>query len=140
MSVFTAAETDRFNARFSEVGVARDVIADAVLVNPNTAATEFWPIYSRRSSYLPIQEFLQFFVAENIRWCASWLFSRVRLPDPSGLEQAYKEFKKLEVLIVPKLGAEEVGPVFAAWKSVETRNAGLKALYSRVFDASEQPR
>jgi hypothetical protein len=37
-------------------------------------------------------------------------------------------------------GAEEVGPVFAAWKSVETRNAGLKALYSRVFDASEQPR
>jgi hypothetical protein len=55
-------------------------------------------------------------------------------------EEAYKEFKKLEVLIAPKLGAEEVGPMFAAWKFVETRNAALKTLYSRVFDTSERSR
>ncbi len=50
-------------------------------------------------------------------------------------EDAYKSFKALEIMIGPDLGSTP-GSTFAVWKFVETRDAAIKLLYSRVFDTT----
>jgi len=84
-------------------------------------------------------DFLQRSIADpNYRPNVEW-FSAFGVADAAIKalfdEEGYRSFKALEVLIGPELGSEpQAAGVIAAWKFVETRDAALKLLYSRVFD------